>query len=284
MNVYLFIILAVLIGDYILDLIVDYLNVTHIKTDLIEEFKGYYDVDKYKKSQNYLKENTYFRIVRNSVHTVIILVFILTGGFNFVDQFARSFNFNFIVTGLIFAGILTLGLQVLSIPFSIYKTFVIEEKYNFNKTTVKTFILDILKSWILGLVIGGIIFSLIIWFFDATGKFAWVYCWTSMTVIQLFLIFISPVVIMPIFNKFTPLKDGELKKTIEDYANKENFKMKGIFTMDGSRRSSKANALFTGIGKYRRIVLLDTLIEKYTVDELVCILAHEMGHYKKNTL
>ena len=281
MNGFLLIILAVLIGAYLLDLIVDTLNVRHVTTVLPEEFEGYYDADKYKKSQMYLRENTRFGIISDTVTTPITIAFILLGGFNTVDQFARGFNLGSILTGLIFAGVLLLASQILSIPFSIYSTFVIEEKYGFNKTTPKIFILDILKSWLLIAVIGGIVLSVVLWFFEKAGPLAWLYCWFAVTLFQIFLMFIAPVVIMPIFNKFIPLEEGELKQAIEDYARSQEFKLKGIFTMDGSKRSTKTNAFFTGFGRFRRIVLFDTLVEKHTVKELVSILAHEMGHYKK---
>ena len=281
MNYFLFIILGVLIGSYFLDLIVDALNVRHLRTDLPTEFEGYYDAIKYKKSQEYLKENTRFGIISDTITTPITIVFILWGGFNVVDQFARGFNLGTILTGLIFVGVLLLALQILSIPFSIYSTFVIEEKYGFNRTTPKTFILDILKSWLLVVVIGGIILSAILWFFEKAGAWAWLYCWIAVTMFQIFLMFIAPVIIMPIFNKFVPLEDGALKEAIEAYASSQEFKLKGIFTMDGSKRSTKTNAFFAGFGRFRRIVLFDTLVEKHTVKQLVSILAHEMGHYKK---
>ncbi|MBW2345187.1 MAG: M48 family metallopeptidase [Deltaproteobacteria bacterium] len=281
MNYFLIIILGVLIGTYVLDLIVDTLNVRHVKTDLPEEFRDCYDADKYKKSQEYLRENTRFGIVSDSIMTPITIAFILFGGFNFVDQFARSFKLGSILTGLIFAGVLMLASQILLIPFSIYSTFVIEEKYGFNKTTPKTFVLDILKTWLLSAVIGGIILSVVLLFFEKAGPWAWLYCWIAITLFQLFLIFIAPVVIMPLFNKFFPLDEGDLKNAINDYADSQDFKMKGVFTMDGSKRSSKSNAFFTGFGRFRRIVLFDTLIEKQTTEELVSVLAHEMGHYKK---
>lgn len=281
MNGFLLIILGVLIGAYLLDLIVDTLNVRHVTTVLPEEFEGYYDADKYEKSQRYLRENTRFGIISDTITTPITIAFILFGGFNIVDQFARGFNLGSILTGLIFAGILLLASQILSIPFSIYSTFVIEEKYGFNKTTPKIFILDMLKSWLLIAVIGGIVLSVVLWFFENAGPLAWFYCWIAVTLFQIFLMFIAPVVIMPVFNKFIPLEGGELKQAIEDYARSQEFKLKGIFTMDGSKRSTKTNAFFTGFGRFRRIVLYDTLVEKHTVKELVSILAHEMGHYKK---
>jgi len=281
MNYFLVIILAILIGNYLLDLIVDTLNVRHVKTDLPKEFEGYYDGEKYKKSQGYLRESTRFGIISDTITTPITIAFILLGGFNIVDQFARGFDLGSIPTGLIFMGLLLFGSHILLIPFSIYGTFVIEEKYGFNKTTPKTFVLDILKSWLLIAVIGGIILSAVLLFFEKAGPWAWLYCWLAVTIFQIFLMFLAPVVIMPLFNKFDPLEEGDLKGAIEEYARSQKFKMKGVFTMDGSKRSTKPNAFFTGFGKFRRIVLFDTLLEKQTVEELVSVLAHEMGHYKK---
>ena len=281
MNFYLLFILTILIGSYVLEVLVEILNIKNLKTDLPEEFAGYYDAENYQKSQQYLKENTWFGIITETVFIPLTIAFILLGGFNYVDSLARSFNLGAIPTGLIFAGILLLLSQIIHIPFSAYATFVIEEKYGFNRTTVKTFLMDILKSWLLMAVIGGTVFSIVLWFFEKTGTWAWLYCWGAMIIIQLFLSFIAPVVIMPIFNKFYPLEESELKSTIEDYARAQRFKLKGVFKMDASKRSSKSNAFFTGFGKFRRIVLFDTLIAKHTVDELVSVLAHEMGHYKK---
>jgi len=279
--VFLIIILAILIGEYLLNLIVDTKNVRHLRTDLPEEFSDYYDREKYRKSQEYLKENTRFGLITDSIATPVTIAFILFGGFNLVDQFARSFHLSTIPTGLLFAGVLMFASQLMAIPFSIYSTFVIEEKYGFNKTTPRTFVLDVLKTWVLAAVIGGILFSAVLWFFKEAGPWAWAYCWIAVTLFQVFLLFVAPVVIMPIFNKFAPLEDGELRAAIEEYAKKQDFKLKGVFTMDGSKRSTKSNAFFTGFGRFRRIVLFDTLIEKQTKDELVSVLAHEMGHYKK---
>jgi len=281
MNYYFIIILSILIGTYLLDLIVDIINVRHVSIDLPEEFEGFYNKTEYKKSQEYLRENTRFGIISDSIMTPVTVAFIIFGGFNMVDQFVRSFNLGSIATGLIFAGVLMLASQIIQIPFSIYDTFVIEEKYGFNKTTPKTFVLDILKSWLLGVVIGGIVLAAVLWFFERIGPWAWLYCWIAITIFQIFLMFIAPVVIMPLFNKFVPLEECELKRAIEGYADSQQFKMKGVFTMDGSKRSTKSNAFFTGFGKFRRIALFDTLIERHTVEELVSVLAHEMGHYRK---
>lgn len=280
-NGYFIAILFILIGGYLLDLIVEILNIRYAKEDVPEEFMGFYDKEKYRKSQAYLKDNTRFNLIDNTFSMALVIVFIFIGGFNFVDQWARSFNLNTVFTGLIFAGVILLANQIIQIPFSYYHTFVIEAKYGFNKTSVKTFMLDIIKGWFLTAIIAGTIFSLIILFFEKTGNLAWIYCWLAVTIIEIFLVFIAPVVIMPLFNKFTPMPEGELKTAIFDYVQKEKFAIKGLFTMDGSKRSTKSNAFFTGFGKYRRIVLFDTLIAKHTVKELVAILAHEIGHYKK---
>jgi len=281
MNIYLVAVLAILLASYLLDLVADLMNLRHISTGLPDEFKDVYDPLKYTKSQDYLRKNTKHSLVTDGLMTAITIGFILIGGFNIVDRFARSFNLGQIPTGLIFAGGLICLSQLCHIPFDAYHTFVIEEKFGFNRTSPRTFIMDIVKKWLLGALLGGILFSAVIGIFRGAGSLAWLYCWGVAALFQLCIIFVAPAVIMPIFNKFTPLEDGELKTAIESYAKSQGFKMKGIFRMDASRRSSKSNAFFTGFGKLRRIVLFDTLIQKHTLDELVSVLAHEMGHYKK---
>lgn len=281
MNIYLLIIIVFLILSSLIDFIADYLNVKNMSDVLPKEFEGYYDGEKYKKSQNYLKDKTKFSFISSSFVLVTGLVFILAGGFNFVDKFARSFGYSEIVSGMIFISVLMLALNIIKIPFSVYNTFVIEEKYGFNKTTVKTFISDIIKNNVLLILIGLPIFAVIVWFFIEFDSMAWIYAGITVILFELLLTFVAPVLIMPLFNKYIPLEDGELKTELENYANQENFKMKGLFKMDGSKRSTKSNAFFTGFGKFRRIVLFDTLIAKHTTQELVSVLAHEMGHYKK---
>jgi STE24 endopeptidase len=198
-----------------------------------------------------------------------------------VDGLARGFGMGSVATGIIFTGLLFLLGTVAGLPFSVYSTFVLEERFGFNKTTPGTFVLDRIKGIFLTILIGGPACAAIFWFFEATGHFAWLYCWGVITLLQLVFLFLAPVVIMPLFNKFQPLEDGPLKESIEGYAKQQHFQMKGVFTMDGSKRSTKANAFFTGFGRFRRIVLFDTLIEKFTVSEMTSILAHEMGHFKK---
>ena len=280
MNTYLIFVIALLIFSYLLDLIVDTLNICHIQTQIPEEFQGWFDDEKYAKSQRYLKETTRFDLISASVMLPLTVGFILLGGFKVFDQIARSANAGMIVTGLIFAGLLIVVSQIVSIPFSIYSTFVIEERYGFNKTTAKTFLLDLIKGLLLSIIIGAPVFAGILWFFAHAGSWAWFYSWVAVAVFQIFLLYITPVVILPLFNKFIPLEEGELRTEIEQYADRQQFKLKGIFKIDGSRRSSKSNAYFTGLGRWKRIALFDTLIEKQSVKELIAVLAHEVGHYK----
>ena len=214
MNLYLAIILIIIGGNYILDTIVKYLNIKHMEPELPSEFIGIYDKEKYEKSQKYTKETTKFSLISSTFSTTLILIFILVGGFNYIDLIARSFGYNSIITGLLFSGILILLSSIISLPFSIYSTFIIEEKYGFNQTTVKTFIMDLIKSLILGAIIGGILLFAILWFFETMGTFAWLYSWIGVTLFSLILQFVAPILIMPLFNKFTPLVDGELKEKI----------------------------------------------------------------------
>ena len=281
MNIYFILVVCFILVGYFLDLFVELLNLKNINSNLNDEFKGYYDEEKYKKSQKYLKETTSFKLIINTFFTVLILAFVVLGGFNIIDVYVRTFNLNSVFTGLLFVAVLIFGKQILSIPFSLYNNFVIETKYGFNLMTLKTFFLDLIKSIILTIILGGIIFAAILLFFEKAGSLAWLYCWGFVFIYQLFIMYIAPNFIMPLFNKFEPLEDGELKTKIEEFAKAQNFHLKGLFKMDGSKRSTKSNAFFTGLGKNRRIVLFDTLIEKHTVDELVSILAHEVGHYKK---
>ena len=277
----LFIILIIIIGSYLLDLLVNYLNIRHLSSIVPQEFEGYYEHDKYEKSQSYLKDTTIFSMIRGGILTAVSVIFILIGGFKWVDQIAHIFQLSVILRGLLFAGILLLISEVILLPFSAYSTFVIEDKYHFNRMNVRTFMLDFFKSFLLILLLGGLAFAGIIWFFEVLKTWAWLYGWGGLTIFQLFVAFVAPITILPLFNRFAPLGDNELKMKIEAYARQENFKMNGIFVMDGSRRSTKSNAFFTGFARFRRIILFDTLIKNQSVNELVAVLGHEMGHYKR---
>jgi len=279
-TVFLVFIVSILVLEYILGLVSKKLTISNFNTELPKEFEGYYDNEKYSKSQEYTRDNLKFSLIENSFSTLLIITFILIGGFNYIDIYARSFGFDSIFTGLIFTGLLMLGSSIISLPFSVYSTFVIEEKYGFNKTTAKTFFLDLIKGIVLSVLIGGVVLYGILFFFESFPKFAWLYSWLGMIIFSITMFFLAPIIIMPLFNKFTPLEDGELKEKIDIYAKKQKFKMKGIYTMDGSKRSTKLNAYFTGFGKFRRIVFYDTLVEKISANEIVSVLAHEMGHFK----
>ena len=281
MNMYLIIVVLALVGHYLINNVSDWLNLRHLRPSPPKELADLYDSERYAKSQMYLRDNTRFNQVHSSTSLAVILALILFGIFDTIDQWARAPGYGPILTGIIFICILVLGSLLLDLPFSAYNTFVIEERYGFNRTTPKIFVLDFVKSLILSVLIGAPILAAILWFFGVAGDMAWIYCWAALTIIQIFLLFIAPVLIMPLFNKFEPMPEGELRDAIEKYAAEQDFKLKGVYTMDGSKRSSKSNAFFTGFGRFRRIVLFDTLIDNHTTEELVSILAHEMGHYKK---
>ena len=202
-------------------------------------------------------------------------------GFAFVDAIARNISNNLIIITLLFFGMIVFASELISLPFSYYKTFVIEEKYGFNKSTLKTFILDKIKGWLMMAIIGGGILALITWFYQATTNNFWLYTWALIAVFTLFMNLFYSKLIVPIFNKQTPLKSGELKSAIENFSNKVGFKIDNIFVIDGSKRSTKANAYFSGFGSQKRITLYDTLINDLETDEIVAVLAHEVGHYKK---
>jgi len=275
------IILCTLIGAYCLNTLADLVNIKQIKQSLPEEFKDHFDTKKYLKSQNYLKVNTRFGFITSSIDLAVLITFWFCEGFEYVDTFVRSFHFGPVISGLLFAATLLILKMIVSLPFSIYSTFVIEENFGFNKTTPMLFVKDLIKSIILSAVLGGILLSLILIFLESGGPQAWIICWVVSTLFLLAVQYIVPTWIMPLFNKFTPLEEGELKDAILNYAESINFSLTNIFVMDGSKRSSRSNAFFTGFGKNKRIVLFDTLIKEQTTEELVSVLAHEMEHFKK---
>lgn len=279
-NSYLYFILGVLVLSYLLELVVSLLNLRSLSPELPAEFAGIFDAQEYARSQQYTRTTTGFSLVQSTCSLVVTLVFILAGGFNLIDMAARSFGWGAIPTGLVFTGLLGALTALMGLPFSLYSTFVIEQRFGFNTTTWTTFLLDQLKAIGLTLLLGGPLLAAILWFFETSGQRAWLYCWLAAVCFILVVQFLAPVVIMPLFNKFIPLEDGPLKEAITRYAQRQNFALQGIYTMDGSKRSNRANAFFTGFGKFRRIVFFDTLISKLAENELLAVLAHEMGHYK----
>ncbi|MDX2446925.1 MAG: M48 family metallopeptidase [Desulfobacterales bacterium] len=281
LNIIAVIILAAIVFDVIINIVSDVLNLRMLQAHVPEPFQGVYDADKYRKSQDYLRVNSRFGWVSAVVNLMAVLLFWFQGGFPAMDNWVRSFGNGPVLTGLMYMGSLMILYALLSQPFSIYATFVIEERFGFNKTTWKTYSLDLLKGLVLAILLGTPLLAGILAFFEYAGSHAWIYCWTVVTLYMLVVQYIAPTWIMPIFNKFKPIEDGQLKSAILSYARSIQFPLKNVYVMDGSKRSSKSNAFFTGFGKNKRIVLFDTLINQHTVPELVAVLAHEMGHYKK---
>ncbi len=280
MNAWLLVVLLILITGYGLELTVALLNLKALCPTLPGEFIGSYNADDYRKSQEYTRDTTRLSLISSTFDTGLTLVFLLLGGFNSVDRFAQGFGCGEIATGLIYTGTLLLLLFLIHLPFTLYSTFVIEERFGFNRTTLTTYLLDLAKITFLLLVLGAPLLALVLWFFHSAGDRAWLYCWAVFVAFSFIVQFLAPVLIMPLFNKFSPLADGPLRDAILAYAKRENFKLEGIYTMDGSKRSTKLNAFFTGFGRFRKIVFFDTLIEKLDDREIVAVLAHEMGHCK----
>ena len=281
MNIFYYIILIALFLQFLLDNIADALNLKALKSEIPPGLAGVYKPDEYRKSQEYTRSLTRFSFVTSSFSLLIILLLWFMGGFNFLDQIVRSWGFGPIANGLCYIGILAIAYELLTFPFSVYATFVIEERFGFNRTTPRVFITDSLKGLALTILLGGSTLAAILALFEYAGNYGWLYCWLAVTIFSIVMQFIAPIWIMPLFNKFTPMEPGELKDAIQSYARSTGYKVRNISVMDGSKRSTKANAFFTGFGRTKRIALFDTLISKHTIQELVAVLAHEVGHYKK---
>jgi len=281
MNVFSYIIIFALLLNFVLNTIAHVLNLRALKDEPPSELAGIYEPEEYKKSQQYTRSRTRFGFVTGSVDLILLFAFWFSGGFNLLDQLVRSWGFGVIPNGLFYTGIIVFAYEVITIPFSIYSTFVIEESFGFNRTTPRVFVTDMLKALAITVMLGGPLLAGILALFEYAGNLAWLYCWSVSIIYMVIMQFIAPIWIMPLFNKFTPMESGELKEAIQEYASSAGYKTSQIFVMDGSKRSTKSNAFFTGYGRTRRIALFDTIINKHTVAELVAIIAHEVGHYKK---
>jgi STE24 endopeptidase len=280
-NLLFWIIIGIIIADFLFEKFLDYLNTKTMSEVLPDELKGIYDEEKYAKQQAYQRENQRFGLWSSSFSFALTLAMFLFFGFAFVDNLVWGFTANAIIAALFFFGIIMFASDVLSIPFSVYDTFVIEEKYGFNKTTPKTFALDTIKGWFIGALIGGGLLALVILIYQKTQNMFWIYTWIVISAFSVFMAMFYSNLIVPLFNKQTPLEEGALRNAIKDFAEKVGFKLDNIFVINGSKRSTKANAYFTGFGSKKRIVLYDTLIEEMETEEIVAVLAHEIGHYKK---
>ncbi|MDR0873576.1 MAG: M48 family metallopeptidase [Prevotellaceae bacterium] len=280
-NTIFYIIIAILAFDFLFERFLSWLNIRKIQYSLPTELQGIYDEEKYAKQQDYFRTNQRFGLITSSFSCLVTLVFLIAGGFGWLDALVRDFAGNEMLISLIFFGILFIASDLISIPFEWYDTFVIEERFGFNKTTRKTFILDKLKNYLLLGVLGGGILWIIMFVFGLTQEYFWLIAWGIMAVFSVFMNMFYSTLIVPIFNKQTPLEAGELRTRIEEFCSKAGFSLKNVYVIDGSKRSTKANAYFSGLGSRKRVVLYDTLIQTLTTEEIVAVLAHEIGHYKK---
>lgn len=276
-----YVIIFILLADFVLDFVMNYLNARRFKDPIPADLNDVYDREAYEKSQAYKQTNYEFGIVTSLFSLFLILGFLFFEGFAWVDSIAMGISDNIIVQALVFFGIILIGNDVINIPFSYYQTFVVEEKFGFNKSTRATFFTDKLKQWAMMIIIGGSLLSLVIWFFQWAGSDFWLYTWALIALFILFMNLFYSKLIVPLFNKQVPLEVGSLKEKIEQYAADVGFDLQNIFVINGSKRSTKANAYFSGFGKEKRVTLYDTLINDLEEEEIVAVLAHEIGHYKR---
>lgn len=277
----LYIIIIITVLGYVFDQLLDFINLKARRHDLPDDIAAFYDRDKYLRSLDYHQELTRFSFLTSAFSVLLSLAMLWFGGFGWIDNLLQGVVDNTILRALAFFGILMLASDILTTPFQLYRTFVIEEKYGFNKTTLPTFFTDKLKGYILGALVGGVMLSVLLYLVQLLGQNFWIWFAIIAAAFVLLVNMFYTSLILPLFNKLTPLPDGPLKEEIEDFARKVDFPLDNIFVIDGSKRSSKANAFFSGIGKKKKIVLYDTLINHHTTDELVAVLAHEVGHFKK---
>lgn len=264
-----------------------FLNIGELKKNsgsIPSAFKDHIDFDNYKKSLEYTRVKSYFTVVSGICSSIILLIVVLTGFFGVIDVFINGFGLNTYVEGLVYIFSISILFYIVDLPFSIYSQFKIEEQFGFNKLTIGLFIKDQIKSMVLSGIILSILLLGLFWFMDKAGTYWWIIASLGLITFQLILSIIYPLLIAPIFNKFTPLEENGLKELLKDLAEKLKFKTTGIFVMDGSRRSGHSNAYFTGVGKAKRIVLYDTLVSILSNNQIAAVLAHEIGHYKKHHL
>jgi STE24 endopeptidase len=281
MAIYLrYIIILFLLGEYVLTRILAYLNQQSWAAAIPAELAASFTPESHDKARAYSRDKYYLGLITTSISLLLSLVFLLGGGYAWIDDCARGISAYYIVQGWVFWGI-TVGITMLvDLPFEWYTTFVLEQRYGFNKTTISTFVLDKLKGILLAIVIGGAVYALLAWLFQALGDWFWIAGWIVVSAITLFFAAFYTSLILPLFNQLTPLEDGPLRTQIEQYARAVSFPLTNIMLMDGSKRSNKANAFFIGLGNSKSIVLYDTLVHDMSVPEVVSVLAHEVGHYQ----
>ena len=276
-----FIIVVFLCLDFVLERVLESLNSKHMSPVLPDSLKGIYEEKEYSRFQSYKRENGRLDSWSSGVGFVVMIVFLVAGGFGWYNSWVVSLTDSVVWQTILFVVGLSVVSSVLDIPFDYYATFRIEEKYGFNKTTRRVYWLDTVKELVLSLVLGGVLLALVVWFYTWAGTYFWLYAWGAVTLFSVFMAMFYSQLIVPLFNKQTPLQEGSLRDKIQAFAGKVGFKLDNIYVIDGSKRSTKANAYFTGLGPKKRVVLYDTLIDELTEEEIVAVLAHEVGHYKK---
>jgi STE24 endopeptidase len=280
-NTIFYLIILIPVTGFIIERYLDHLNSGMWSDKLPDQLKGICDEEEYRKTQRYQRENDRLSLWSSALNLAVIIAVIAAGGFAIIDTIARDISGNIIIVSLIFFGLIGIISDLINIPFSIYDTFVIEKKYGFNTMTVRTFITDHIKSWFLAVIIGAPVLGLIVWTYYKTGTYFWLWAWAVVTLFSVFINFFYSELIVPLFNRQTPLPQGDLRSEIEKFSARVGFRLRDIYVIDGSKRSTKANAYFSGFGPTKRIVLYDTLQNELTNDEIVAVLAHEIGHYKK---
>jgi len=280
-NTIFFLIIIIPLAGYLVEQYLIRLNDKMWSDKLPGKLMGICPEEEYRKSQLYDRDNKKLSFWSSTFNLAVILLMIIAGGFSFADGIARSFTTNTVMIALIFFFIIGLASEIINIPFSWYDTFIIEKKYGFNTMSTRIFITDHIKSWLIALIVGFPVLALLTWFYYKSGPSFWFYAWALVTILSVFINFFYSELIVPLFNKQTPLPQGTLRDKIEKFAGKTGFELKNIYIIDGSKRSTKSNAYFSGFGKKKRIVLYDTLLKDFTEEEIVAVLAHEIGHYKK---
>ena len=276
---YILVIVFVL-AEYSWSAVLTFLNIKASRRPIPDLLADLYDETQYRKQQAYAMTNRKFSLISGLVSTLVTLAIFAFGGFARFDAAARSVSASPVVQALVFWGIFYLISWVISIPFDLYRTFVIEQRFGFNRTTPKLFVTDTVKSLLMNLLILGAVLALCVWIYTLTPRWFWLIAWGAVTLFSLFMQYFYSQLIVPLFNKQTPLPEGELRDAIEAFADRVGFRLDNIFVIDSSKRSSKSNAYFTGFGRKKRVVLYDTLQEQLTTEEIVGVLAHEIGHYK----
>jgi len=282
MNIYGGVILIGLLVDYALHTTSDVLNLKSLAGRVPDSVATLYGNDELLRARSYIREVTTATICERTVMLLLLLAFWLLGGFGWLDLVVRQWSASEFGQGLSYVGLLALAYSLVGIPFQIHDTFTTEARFGFNRTTWRTFIADRMKGLMLAALIGGLLLSGVLLLFLRAGDIAWLLCWVTIVVFSLLFQWLGPALVLPLFNRFEPMPQGELRDAIIRYADSINFPLQNVYLIDGSRRSSKANAFFTGLGRRRRIALFDTLVQRHTTDEVVAVLAHEVGHYRLN--